>query len=388
MHHESLAKFGRRLRLGMVGGGFDSIIGETHRLAFQLDGHYELVAGAFSIDPQVCQETAKALFVANDRTYTDYREMARLEAARDDRIDAVVIATPPNLHKDVAIAFLAAGIHVICEKPLTGTLAEAEDLAAAVKASSKIFVLTHCYSGFPMVRHARDLVASGALGKIRMADMEFAGGAPGVAEEPSDPTQRHWRFRPSGGKEMILGEVGTHAYHMMRYVSGMAPIRVSARMQTLAPRREVYDNAYLEFEFDRGAVGRLWCSYVATGTQHGLSLRIYGDKAALEWREEDAEFLRFRPLREPETILRSGQDGTSKFVSRSARFRPGHPEGYPLAFANIYLETALAIVVVETGGDPSALLANLPGVDDGVAGMRMIAAAAASNAQNGVRRSL
>jgi predicted dehydrogenase len=383
MYHDSLAKFGRRLRLGMVGGGFDSIIGETHRIAFQIDGHYELVAGAFSIDPQVCQETAKGLFVASDRTYLDYRDMARLEAARDDRIDAVVIATPPGLHKDVAIAFLEAGFHVICEKPLTRTVAEAEELAAAVKASGKIFVLTHCYAGFPMVRHARDLVASGALGEIRMVDMEFAGGAAGVAEEPADPALRHWRFRPSGGKEMILGEVGSHAYHMMRYVSGMSPSRLSARMQTFAARRQVYDNAYLDLEFTSGAVGRLWSSYMATGTQHGLAMRIYGEKAGLEWREEDAEFLRFRPLSGPETILRSGQDDTSEFVTRSARFRPGHPEGYPLAFANIYLEAALAIVAAETGEDFSALLANLPGIEDGVAGMRMISTAAISNQNDG-----
>ena len=388
MYHESLAKFGRRLRLGMVGGGFDSIIGETHRIAFQADGHYELVAGAFSIDPQVCRDTAKGLFVAEDRSYLDYREMARFEATREDGIDAVVIATPPNLHKDVAIAFLTAGIHVICEKPLTRTVAEAAELADAVKASGKIFVLTHCYAGFPMVRHARDLVAAGALGQIRMVDMEFAGGAAGVAEEPLDPTKRHWRFRPSGGKEMILGEVGTHAYHMLRYVTGMSPLRVSARMQTFAPRREVYDNAYLQFEFESGAVGRLWSSYMATGTQHGLALRIYGDKAAIEWREEDSEFLRWRPLNGPEMILRSGQDDTSELVSRSARFRPGHPEGYPLAFANIYLETALVIVAAETGGDYSSLLANLPGIMDGVAGMQMIAAAAASNQQEGAWRQI
>ena len=388
MYHDSLAKFGRRLRLGMVGGGFDSVIGETHRIAFQIDGHYELVAGAFSIDPQVCRDTAKGLFVAADRTYTDYREMARLEAARDDRIDAVVIATPPGLHKDVAIAFLKAGFHVICEKPLTRTVAEAEELAAAVKASGKVFVLTHCYAGFPMVRHARDLIASGALGEIRMVDMEFAGGAAGVSEEPADPALRHWRFRPSGGKEMILGEVGSHAYHMMRFVTGLSPSRLSARMQTFAARREVFDNAYINLEFEAGAVGRLWSSYMATGTQHGLAMRIYGEKAGLEWREEDAEFLRFRPLSGPETILRSGQDGTSEFVARSARFRPGHPEGYPLAFANIYLEAALAIVAAETGGDPSTLLHNLPGVADGVAGMKMIEAAAASHENDGAWRSL
>jgi predicted dehydrogenase len=381
--HESFVTFGRRLRLGMVGGGFDSIIGETHRIAFQADGHYELVAGAFSVDPKVCEATGKALFIPPDRNYTDYREMAAKEAARPDGIDVVVIATPPGIHKDVAKTFLAAGIHVICEKPLTRTVEEALELQQAVETSGKIFVLTHCYSGFPMVRHARDLVASGALGKIRLIDMEFAGGSPGVSEEPSDPSKRHWRFQPANGKEMLLGEVGSHAYHMMRYVTGMTPSRLSAVMQTFVPRREVYDNAYLNFEFADGAAGRLWTSYVATGTQHGLGFRIYGDKAALEWHEEDGEYLRFRPLREPESILRAGQDDTSSLVAYSARFRPGHTEGYALAFANIYREAALAIIAAETGGSSEDHLKALPSVADGVAGVQMIAAAAASNNQDG-----
>lgn len=389
MNSDILTKLGRRLRLGMVGGGFDSIIGETHRIAFQTDGYYELVAGAFSIDREVARRTAAALLVTEERVYDDYREMARREAVRSDGIDAVVIATPPQIHKDVAISFLSAGINVICEKPLTRTVAEAEELASQVASSGKIFVLSHCYSGFPMVRHARDLVRSGVLGPLRMIEAEFTGGAPGVAVEPADPAQRHWRFRAASmGKEALLGEVGSHAYHLMGYVSGLAPSRVSARMQTFAANREVFDNAYLAFDYQGGAVGRLWASYVATGTQHGLSFRIYGAEAALEWHEEDAEYLRFRPLRGPEMILRSGQDGTSDLVGRSARFRPGHPEGYPLAFANIYAETALALAAARNGDDPSSYLANLPTVADGVAGMRMIAASAASNQEEGRWHSL
>lgn len=380
---EEFVRFGRRLRLGMVGGGFDSIIGETHRLAFQADGHWELVAGAFSIDPQICEKTGRALFIARDRNYTDYRDMANQEAARADGIDAVVIATPPGLHNDVSKAFLEAGIHVICEKPLTRTVEEADELESTVARSGKIFVLTHCYSGFPMVRHARDLVASGDLGKIRVIDMEFAGGSPGVAEEPADLSKRHWRFQPQNGKEMILGEVGSHAYHLMRYVTGMTPARLSATMRTFVPRREVYDNAFLNFEFSEGAAGRLWSSYIATGTQHGLGFRIYGDKAAIEWHEEDGEYLRFRPLREPEIVFRAGQDGTSSFASYSARFRPGHTEGYVMAFANIYREAALAIIAAQTGGDSAQYLTGLPGIADGVAGVRMIAAAAASNDHDG-----
>lgn len=372
-------RFGRRLRLGMVGGGFDSIIGETHRLAFNADGHYDLVAGAFSIDPAVCRTTGEGLFVDPARVYTDYRAMATQEAARADGIDVVVIATPPGIHGDVARVFMDAGIHVICEKPLTRTVEDAHKLREDVARTGKVFVLTHCYSGFPMVRQARDMIASGALGDLRLIDMEFAGGSPGVSEEPTDPGKRHWRFQPQNGKEMLLGEVGSHAYHMMRYVTGLTPSRLSATMRTFAPRREVYDNAYLNFEFASGAVGRLWTSYVATGTQHGLGFRIYGEKAALEWHEEDGEYLRYRPLRGPEQMLRAGQDETSPFVAASARFRPGHTEGYVLAFANLYREAALAIIAAETGGDYKAHLAGLPGVEDGIAGVEMIAAAAESN---------
>ena len=211
--------------------------------------------------------------------------MAQAESERPDGIDVVVVATPPQIHAPVATAFLRAGIDVICEKPLTRTVAEARDLKAAVDKSGRVFVLTHCYSGFPMVRQARDLVASGALGRIRMIEAEFAGGAPGVNLEPEHPADRHWRFRAgSMGKEAILGEVGTHAYHLMRYVSGLTPHRLSARMQTFAREREVFDNAYLDFDYHEGAVGRLWASYVATGTQHGLSFRIYGDQSSREWR--------------------------------------------------------------------------------------------------------
>ena len=379
-----LRTLGGRLRLGMVGGGFDSIIGETHRIAFQTDGLFELVAGAFSIDPDVARDTGTTLQVASDRIYDDFRTMAVRERNRPDGIDVVVIATPPQIHGAVATAFLEAGIDVICEKPLTRTLAEAQELRSAVEASGRVFVLTHCYAGFPMVRHARDLVAAGVLGRVRIIEAEFAGGAPGVNLEPDDPKSRHWRFRADVmGPEAILGEVGTHAYHLMRYVSGVSPHRVSARMQTFARNREVFDNAYLAFDFPDQAVGRLWASYVATGSQHGLSFRVYGEEASIEWREEDAEFLRIKPLHGPETIHRSGQDGTSAFVARSARFRPGHPEGYPLAFANIYAEAAYAIAARKQGESPRPWLDNLPSVDDGVAGMRMIEAAAASHSRDG-----
>lgn len=253
MNANILTPLGRRLRLGMVGGGFNSVIGETHRIAFQADGCYDLVCGAFSIDPEIARRTAAALQVADDRVYEDFHVMARRERDRADGIDVVVVATPPQLHKPVAAAFLDSGVDVVCEKPLTASLAEATELAARVASSGRVFVLTHCYSGFPMVRHARDLVSAGILGRVRIVEAEFAGGSPGVAIEPADPAQRHWRFRAgSMGREAILGEVGSHAYHLVSYVTGGLPLRLRARMQTFAAGREVYDNAYLELDYDDG----------------------------------------------------------------------------------------------------------------------------------------
>lgn len=384
MNAQLLRSFGRRIRLGMVGGGFDSVIGETHRLAFQADGLFELVAGAFSIDPGIAADTGRTLMVAGDRNYQTYQEMAERESGRPDGIDVVVIATPPQVHCKAAIAFLDRDIDVICEKPLAKNMDEALELKKVVNASGRVFVLTHCYSGFPMTRLSRDLVAAGKLGRIRLIETEFASGAPGVALEPPDPADRHWRFRASSmGKEAIVGEVGSHAYHLIRYVTGKTPERLSARMQTFAEKREVFDNAYLALDYADGTAGRLWTSYVATGSQHGLAFRIYGDEAALEWREEDAEYLRFRPLRGPEFIYRAGQEETSPFVSNSARFRPGHPEGYLLAFANLYVEAAFAIAAARSGASPAPWLDNLPGIEDGLAGMEMIEAAAKSNRNDG-----
>jgi predicted dehydrogenase len=374
-----LERLGRRLRLGMVGGGADSIIGETHRVAMRVDGLYELVAGAMSIDPEIAVASARAELIDPDRAYTDFREMAAREAQREDGIDVVLIATPPQTHLEIAHEFLSCGIHVICEKPMTRTVAEARRLLEEVESSGRRFLLTHCYTGYPMVREARELARSGALGTIRLIEAEFASGDPGVAREPADPAQRHWRFRSdSMGEAAILGEVGSHAHNLAEYVTGSRVARVSARLQTIAERREVYDNAYLTVEYEGGAVGRLWSSYVAIGNEHGLALRVFGDDASIAWRQETPEVLWHRKLGGPPIALTRAGDGLAEASLRATRFRPGHPEGYALAFANLYREFAEEIVT----GQRSGLL---PTAQDGVSTMALIDAAERSHAHEGAQ---
>jgi predicted dehydrogenase len=379
-----IERLGRRLRLGMVGGGADSVIGGTHRLAFRVDGLYDLVAGAMSIDPAIAIATARSDLLAPERTYTDYAEMARCEAEREDGIDAVVIATPPQTHLEIAEAFLAHGIHVVCEKPMTRTAAEAERLARRVADAGRLLLLTHCYTGYPMVREARELVRNGALGAVALVEGEFASGERGVALEPEDPAQRHWRFRRgSMGPAVVLGEVGTHVHNLASYVTGADVVRVSALLETRAQRREVYDNGYLTVRFGDGASGRLWSSFVAAGNQHGLALRVFGEQAGVSWRQEDPEVLWLRTIDGETRVLSRDQRGLADASRAATRVRLGHPEGYLLAFANLYRDFAAALAAHELGEDPAPFLAELPGVADGVATLRLLEAAERSHDRDG-----
>jgi predicted dehydrogenase len=362
----------------MVGGGADSVIGETHRIALRVDGLYELVAGAMSIDPAIALSSARAELLDPERTYTDFREMADQEVQRNDGIDVVVIATPPASHLEIASEFLRRGVHVICEKPMTRTVEQAQRLVDEVDASGRRFLLTHCYTGYPMVRQAREMVRLGALGNVRLVEAEFAGGDPGVAREPADPSERHWRFRASSmGPAAILGEVGSHAHNLAEYVTGTRAVRVSARLDTIADRREVHDNAYLTVEYEGGGIGRLWSSYVAVGSEHGLSFRIFGDDASVAWSQECPEVLWHRKLGGPAIALTRASDGLAATSLRSTRFRPGHPEGYALAFANLYRDFA---AVIAGAGERAELL---PGASDGLATLRLLDAAERSHSRSG-----
>jgi predicted dehydrogenase len=375
-----LERFGRRVRLGLVGGGLDSVIGQTHLVALRADGLAEVAAGAMSIDPGVAEASGRALLLPPERRYSTWRAMLAGEQGRPDGIDAVVIITPPQFHAEIAGAFLSAGIHVLCEKPLAATTEQAERLARTVAASGRLFAVTHCYTGYPIVREARDLVRSGALGPVRLIEGQFACGEPGVLREPADPAARHWNLRPDAmGKAVVLGEVGSHAHNIVEYVTGQRVTEVSAQLSTIAARREIYDNAYLTVRFSGGAAGRLWSSLVAAGTEHGLEFRIIGDDGSLTWRQEDPEYLWWLRPGLPATRISRGLDDTSEAARAATRIRPGHPEGYLMAFATLYRDFCRAVMATTLGEDPGPYLALLPTVDDGVSTMRLIDAAVASH---------
>jgi predicted dehydrogenase len=382
--HDLLPQFERRVRLGLVGGGTDSVIGRTHLMAMRVDGFYELTAGAMSIDPDIAARSAAREFIKSDRVYLDYRQMAEREASLPEGIDVVAIATPPQTHRAIAEAFLKRGIDVICEKPMTRDLDEARALARVVAESGRLFCLTHCYTGYPMVRQARAAVQAGLLGRIRLIEGELSAGDPGVAREPVNPAQRHWRFRrESMGPAALLGEVGSHAFNLATYVTGLSATAVSANMSTVAERREVYDNAYLTLRYTGEAQGRIWASYVAAGTDQGLWFRIFGEDGNLTWRQESPAELWHKPLGGPAVCLAPGYDSLSPQSLSASRLRPGHPEGYVLAFANLYTEFAKAVIARRLNLPYQAHLRDLPGINDGIAGMALIEAAQRSHDTGG-----
>jgi predicted dehydrogenase len=384
MDKSLISAFGRRVRLGMVGGGIGSIIGETHIIALRADGFCDLVAGALSSRPDVAHRSAAQELIDPERSYESYAEMAEREAARPDRIDAVVIATPPQHHWPAAKLFLERGIDVICEKPMTRDVAEAEAMLRLVRETDRLFCLTHCYTGYPMARQARAMVRAGAIGAVRMVDMVFAPGDRGTSLEPENPADRHWRFQASSmGAASILGEVNSHAYQMATYVTGLEAEQVSANLSMFAARREVFDNAYLTVRFPGNVMGRLWASYVAAGNDQGFSFKIYGETGHIAWNEEDPEYLTLKPMAGPAVVYARGYDATAPEARTSLRYRAGFPEGYGLAFANLYVDFAQAIMARGLGRPYAHHLADLPTVEDGVRGMKMIEAATLSHLNGG-----
>lgn len=377
-----LSRVGRRVRLGMIGGGQDSVIGSTHLIAFRVDGLAELVAGAMSIDPIVSASSAAAQLIQSDRQYATWQDLLAGERDREDGIDAVVVITPPQFHGEISEEFLKAGIHVLCEKPMVANLKQADSLAECIRSSEAFFAVTHCYTGYPLVREARAIVQSGTLGELRLVEGEFAAGDPGVLREPEDTSKRHWHFKPSVmGKAVVLGEVGSHIHNLIEFITGDRVATVSAELHTIAQRREIFDNAYLNVELNGGAVGRLWSSFVAAGHEHGLKFRIYGDEGGLEWNQEEPEFLwHIRPGDSPVRISR-GLDSASASSRNAARIRPGHPEGYLLAFATIYRDFFEGVLKAQIGEDPTVSLALLPTAEDGLSTLKLIDAAVRSHDQ-------
>lgn len=361
------------LKLGMVGGGQGAFIGAVHRIAARLDGRFELVAGALSSDPARAKASAAELGIAPDRAYSDFEQMARAEAARDDGIDAVSIVTPNHMHAAPSVAFLKAGIHVICDKPLAASQEDAQKIAEATAASDAQFFLTHNYTGYPLMRQARAMIARGDLGTIRLVQAEYAQDWLTQSIEGDGHKQAAWRTDPAKSGAGAIGDIGTHAFNLACFVTGLTPEALCADLHSFGAGRQVDDNAHIMLRFAGGARGTLWTSQVAVGCENGLRLRIYGDKAGLEWSQENPNQMSVTRFGEPKQILTRGGAGTGPDWTRVP---PGHPEGYLEGFATLYDDIASYISGAET-------YELVPSLQEGLDGMWFINAAQESSKQDG-----
>ncbi|MBN9046567.1 MAG: Gfo/Idh/MocA family oxidoreductase [Rhizobiales bacterium] len=373
-----------RIRFGMVGGGSGALIGGVHRMAARLDNRFELVAGALSSTPETALESGRSLGLAEDRIYSDYKAMAIREARLKGGIEAVSIVTPNHLHYDVAKEFLKRGIHVICDKPLTATLSDARKLKKLADESGALFVLTHNYTGYPLVRQARAMIANGELGDIRVVQVEYAQDWLTEPVEKTGAKQAVWRTDPArSGPGGSTGDIGTHAFNLASFVTGLTLESLAADLHSFVAGRRLDDNAHVMLRFAGGAKGMLWCSQVAPGNENALRLRVYGTKGGIEWAQEDPNRLWFAPFGgEKRLIMRAGP-GTGPDAARVTRVPPGHPEGYIEAFATIYTEAADAIEAHREGRKPDGAVV-YPTVDDGLKGVAFIDACVRSSKKNGV----
>ncbi|WP_108659153.1 Gfo/Idh/MocA family protein [Acuticoccus kandeliae] len=375
----------RKLRLGMVGGGHGAFIGAVHRMAARLDDRYELVAGALSANPENARRSALDLGIAEDRAYTSYEEMAEKEAAREDGIDVVSIVTPNHLHFAPAKAFLEAGIHVICDKPMTVSLEEAKALVALVRKTGLVFVLTQNYTGYPMVRHAREMVASGALGDIRVLQTNYAQDWLATAIDQEGQKQAAWRTDPKfAGAGGSVGDIGVHAFNLAAFVSGLEIEQLCADLRSTVPGRQLDDNANVLMRFKGGATGTLWVSQVATGNFNRLTLGVYGTKGGIQWDGEDNDNLLYTPLGEATRILTRGGPDVGAAAGRSTRLPTRHPEGFIEGFTNVYTDAAELIAAKRDGRAPDPGATSVPTVEDGARGLAFIEACVKSSRAGGV----
>lgn len=365
----------RRLRAGIIGGGRGAFIGSVHRIAAELDGQAQVVAGAMSSSPQIARESAADWFL--ERAYTSYEDMASSEAANANGVDFAIIATPNDLHYPVARAFLSAGIHVICDKPLALTVAEGEALAGLLEGSTTLFALTHSYSGYPAVRQAREMVRGGQLGEIRKVMVEYTQDWLMEPLESRGNKQAAWRTDPArAGLSGCVGDIGTHAANLLEFVTDCRIEALCADLSCFVTGRRLDDDANILLRLRGGAKGTLVCSQVACGEENRLSIRVYGSRAGLEWHQQDPNTLVHKPAGRPWTALRTGQSYMSPAAKAATRTPAGHPEGYLEAFANIYRAFMQDVRRVGLGQPPGR---DYPGVEDGLRGLRFIAQAVASS---------
>ena len=372
----------KKLNWGLIGGGEGSQIGPTHRLGASIDGLFDLVAGALDADPANGKAYAIKLGVAEDRAYGDWREMLARERDREDRIDLVTIATPNATHYEIAKAFLEADIDVLCEKPMTMTVEEGEEIVRLAADRGRICAVNYGYSGYPMVRHMRAMVARGDLGGVRLVKAEFAHGFHADASDADNPRLR-WRYDPKqAGVSAVMADCGIHALHMACYVTGEAVKSVSADFVSCVAGRELEDDAMISFRMSEGCVGRLWTSAVAAGRMHGLNIQVFGEKGGLRWAQEWPNQLFWTPLNSPTQTLERGASDLSPEADRASRVTIGHAEGMPLAFANIYRDLAEVIGAKRAGRIPDPLALHYPTSADGLHSMEAVYASVAS-AKNG-----
>ena len=373
----------RKIRIGMVGGGKNAFIGGVHRIALRLDGYYELVAGSFSSNFDNSKETGKDLGLAEDRIYETYHEMAEKESARSDGIDVVAIVTPNHLHIPIAKIFAEKGIHIICDKPLALSSEEAINLKNIVESKKLIFALTHNYTGYPMVRHARSLIQKGDLGPIRVIQAEYPQDWLTTKAEDSGLKQAEWRTDPkrSGGGGCI-GDIGTHAFNLIRFITGLEVDELSADIHTFVKGRLLDDNAQIMLRFKGGAKGAIWSSQVAVGNENNLKIRVFGENGGLEWRQEDPNYLYYTKFGHPTQRVTRGSASASEEANNVTRVPPGHPEGYLEGFANIYSDVCKSLFAQINNQNYDQSNDCYPTIYDGVEGMRFIETVLESSKNN------
>ncbi len=373
-----------RIRLGMVGGGEGAFIGAVHRIAARLDDQYEFVAGALSSTPEKAQRSGRAIGLAPDRIYSDYEAMAKAEAARPDGIEAVAIVTPNHLHAPVAEAFLKAGIHVICDKPVTTTSADAKKLLKLATKHKLVFAVTHNYTGYPMVRHARQMVKQGALGEIRVVQVEYPQDWLTEKLEATGQKQAEWRADPArNGIGGAISDIGTHAHNLAAYITGLELTELCAELSTFVKGRQLDDNAQVMLRYANGARGLLWASQVAPGNENNLRIRVYGTKGGLEWKQEHPNQLHWSPFGQPTQVIARATGAANAAAARVSRIPAGHPEGYLEGFATLYSEIAQAIRAARKGGSKADKAAHFPSLEDGIKGVAFIEAVVASSKRGG-----
>ncbi|MBI2730819.1 MAG: Gfo/Idh/MocA family oxidoreductase [Sphingobacteriales bacterium] len=375
----------RKLRMAMIGGGKDAFIGAVHRLAMNMDGQVELVAGALSVNPDIAVDSGKSLFLPEDRIYTDYKVLLEKEAAMpaDKRIDFVSIVTPNFVHFDPAIKALEKGFNVVIEKPITFTIDEAKQLKEKLQETGLTLLLCHTYTGYPMVKQAKQLIKSGLLGKVRKVYVEYPQGWLSTYAEGSGNAQASWRTDPKrSGKAGAMGDIGTHAFNLAEYVTGLQVTYLSSNLNVIVEGRMLDDDGAAFLKFNNGATGVLMATQIAAGEENNIKIRVYGEKGGLEWKQEDANSLIVKWLDKPAEIYRTGAGYNSSFAAHNTRVPAGHPEGYLEAFANLYRNFSLTVRAKINGEQPKEEWLDFPSVEEGIRGMAFINNVVASSQSN------